>query len=105
MSVALITESNLTNIANAIRSKRHISDTFYPSEMAEAILAIHTADLENLTATSNGTYTPSANKDGFGQVVVQVPVDVPYTVSEYGDAIVFTGTAVSSQSDAIVLTT
>lgn len=105
MAHVLVTESNFDDIADAIRAKNGSSDTYRPGDMAEAILAIHTSDLENLTAVSNGTYLPSADKDGFGRVVVQVPVDVPFTVSEYADAIVFTGSAVSSQNDAIVLTT
>lgn len=37
MSQVLITESNLTNIANAIRSKNGSSDTYTPAEMATAI--------------------------------------------------------------------
>ena len=102
---ALITQQYLTNIANAIRQKLGVSTTYYPSEMPDAIRAIMTADLEPLSATSNGIYTPSANKDGFSQVTVNVPVDVPFTVSEYDNAIVFTGSAVSSQDDAVVITT
>lgn len=50
MSVALITESNLTSIANAIRTKRNVSDTYYPEEMAGAINEIKT-----LNATVSGT--------------------------------------------------
>jgi hypothetical protein len=36
----LITESNLTNIANAIRTKTGSTDTYTPAAMPSAILAI-----------------------------------------------------------------
>ena len=42
MSIALITESYLTNIANAIRSKTNTTQTFTPAQMASAIDAIPT---------------------------------------------------------------
>lgn len=102
---ALVTQQFLTDIANAIRQKRGVSTRYQPSQMPDAIRAITTADLEALSVTSNGVYTPSAGKDGFSQVTVNVPVDVPFTVTEYGEAIVFTGSAVSSQNDAVVITT
>lgn len=49
---ALITESHLTNIANAIRTKRNYTSStkFYPSEMASEILGITT-----LAASVSGT--------------------------------------------------
>lgn len=37
MSKVLVTESNLQNIANAIRTKNGSSDTYTPSEMSTAI--------------------------------------------------------------------
>ena len=40
MSKVLVNESNLTNIANAIRGKNGSTDTYKPSEMAAAITAI-----------------------------------------------------------------
>lgn len=102
---AMITQQYLTNIANAIRQKLGVSTTYYPSEMPDAIRAITTTDLEALSVTSNGSYTPSTGKDGFSQVAVNVPVNVPFTVTEYGDEIVFTGSAVTSEDDAVVITT
>ena len=49
MAYVLLTESHLTNIANAIRTKRNVSDTYYPEEMAGAINGIAT-----LTASVSG---------------------------------------------------
>ena len=40
MSQVLITDTNLTNIANAIRTKTGSSDTYTPAAMPSAILAI-----------------------------------------------------------------
>lgn len=102
---ALVTQQFLTDIANAIRQKRGVSVRYQPSQMPDAIRAITTADLEALSVTSNGVYTPSANKDGFSQVTVNVPVNVLFTVTEYRDTIAFTGSAVTSEDDAVVITT
>lgn len=55
---ALITEASLTDAANAIRSKLGVSDTYYPSEMGDAIRSIKTvsvqADGNTLVLTGNG---------------------------------------------------
>jgi hypothetical protein len=40
MAQVLVTDTYLTNIANAIRSKKEVSDTYTPEEMANAILSI-----------------------------------------------------------------
>ena len=42
MAKVLVSESNLTNIANAIRSKNGSNNTYTPAQMAPAILAIPT---------------------------------------------------------------
>ena len=42
MAKVLVSESNLTNIANAIRSKNGSSNTYTPAQMGPAILAIPT---------------------------------------------------------------
>ena len=62
MARVLVNESNLQNIANAIRSKNGLSDTYTPSQMAGAISAISTGlDIKKLTATvsadKTSTYT------------------------------------------------
>lgn len=44
MAKAKITEANLQRIANAIRRKRQINDTFLPSEMADEIMQIDGGD-------------------------------------------------------------
>lgn len=73
MSKVLVTESSLESIADAIRAKNGTENTYRPGEMAAAIEAIETPDLEALTATQNGTYAPSAGKNGFSGAVVNVP--------------------------------
>lgn len=58
MEKALITEASLTDAANAIRSKLGVSDTYYPSEMGDAIRSIKTLAAEvrgtTLYLTGNG---------------------------------------------------
>ena len=55
MSKAIITESLLTDIADAIRSKLGGSDTYTPAEMAAAIRQI-VSTLVAKTIMQNGTY-------------------------------------------------
>ena len=76
MSKAIITESLLTDIADAIRSKLGGSDTYTPAEMAAAIRQI-ASTLVAKTITQNGTYYPADdNADGYSSVTVNIP-DAP----------------------------
>ena len=63
MSKAIITESYLTDIADAIRGKTGGSDTYTPAQMAGAITAIPTGSTAELiysgTVTSSTTSTSS----------------------------------------------
>ena len=102
MSKAIITESYLTGIANAIRAKLGVQDTYTPPQMAAAIESIPTGgitptgtkqitqngthdvteyasanvnvqpNLQSKTATQNGTVTPDQGYDGLSSVVVDV---------------------------------
>lgn len=101
MSRALITESYLTGIANAIRTKLGVPDTYTPPQMAAAIESIPTGitptgtknitqngthdvtqyasanvnvqpNLQSKTVTENGTVTPDQGYDGLSAVVVNV---------------------------------
>jgi len=59
MSRALITESYLTSIANAIRAKLGVQDSYTPPQMAAAIESIPTGGITptgTLNISENGTY-------------------------------------------------
>lgn len=95
----LITETNLEDIATAIRAKRKVSDSYYPREMAAAIRAIETEpDLEAISIVANGRYTPSEGVDGFSSADVNVPSLNAYVTE---DAIVLTGSKVTEQDDTV----
>ena len=102
MSKVLVTESYLSQIANAIRSKFGSSEEYRPGDMGAAILSIPTGgivptgtinitqnethdvtqyasanvnvqpNLQSKTATQNGTVTPDQGYDGLSSVVVEV---------------------------------
>ncbi len=73
MSKAIITESLLSDIADAIRAKLGGSDTYTPAEMAAAIMQI-ASTLIAKTVTQNGTYyAADDDADGYSSVTVNIP--------------------------------
>lgn len=73
MGRAIITESLLTDIADAIRSKLGSTDSYTPAEMAAAIMQI-ASTLVAKTVTQNGTYYPADDDaDGYSVVTVNIP--------------------------------
>ena len=77
MANVIINDTNLTNIANAIREKNGLTDTYKPSEMATAILAIQgggTTEVEPIVLTGDCTYAcagvlAGAYIDSFGYTI------------------------------------
>jgi len=74
MSQAIISESNLTAIADAIRAKNGSSATYTPAQMATAIAALPVGGSSNVVI---GTFTTSST-EGAAQSVT-----IPYTGSGY----------------------
>lgn len=62
MGKVLVSEENLTNIANAIRSKAGTEDTFKPGEMATAIESIESGGGSNIT---KGVIINSCDAEGY----------------------------------------
>lgn len=74
-TLALITQSVLTQIANSIRSKLGTSDTYLPSEMPAAIDSISGGTTGPKTITANGVYDAQDDSyDGYSVVTVNVSV-------------------------------
>ena len=76
MAQKLYEESNIQAIADAIRGKNGLTNTYKTSEMAAAITAIEGGGaIEALDITSNGTYTAPEGVDGYSPITVNVPQD------------------------------
>lgn len=75
MSKKLYEESNIQEIANAIREKNGEETTYKVSEMAEVIrnLPSSGAIITSLNVTKNGTYSSPSGIDGYSPVTVNVP--------------------------------
>lgn len=73
MSKALVTESDMYAIGNAIRAKLGVTTAYRPGDMPAAIAQIGGAPvLQSLAVTSNGEYAPPEGVDGFDSVSVSV---------------------------------
>lgn len=77
MTDYLTTDTELTSIANAIRTKGGTAANLtYPTGFVSAINAIPTgggsANIEALSVTQNGTYTAGGGVDGYSPVTVSV---------------------------------
>lgn len=82
MSKVMLSESYLDDIADAIRAKNGLTDTYKPSEMAEAISELGGATLGSKTITENDTYYASSDDlDGYFSVTVNVPNPSTGTIS------------------------
>lgn len=76
MSKVFIEESTLTAIGDAIREKTSKTELIPPLDMPQEIKDIQTGGtVEEITITSNGTYTAPDGIDGYTPVIVNVPQD------------------------------
>ena len=85
MSDYKVTDSELTGIANAIRTKGGTSSPLvFPDGFTSAIGAIPAGGgvIEPLSIIQNGTYTPPSGVDGYSPIVVNVPTSGGGDVSE-----------------------
>ena len=75
-------KSDLVNIADAVRSKLGVTDTYYVSELSSAIQSIQTGGAPSLqsksvTYTANGTNTITSDEGYDGLSSVDVTVAIP----------------------------
>lgn len=74
MSKKLYEESNIQDIASAIREKNGTENQYTVAQMASAVRDITTQPtLQEKTIVRNGSYTPDEGFDGFSEVTVNVP--------------------------------
>ena len=86
MAKVTVSESALSAIGNAIRSKLVVQTTYKPSEMATAIQSIQTATLGTKSISANGTYAASSDSvDGYSEVTVNVANS--YVASDEGKVV------------------
>jgi hypothetical protein len=76
MAQVTVNESTLDAIGNAIRGKLGVQTTYKPNQMPAAIQSIEVPSLQEKTIYANGTYVPSAGKNGFSRVIVEVEGEV-----------------------------
>ena len=78
MSNVLVDQASLQDIADAIRSKLGIQDTYKPSEMADAIESISGGGItptgtKQVSITQNGTTTEDVSSYASAEITVNVP--------------------------------
>lgn len=78
MAKKLYEEADIQAIANAIRGKNGLTDTYKTNEMAAAITNLPTSGgsepvISALEITENGTYNAPEGVDGYNPVTVNVP--------------------------------
>lgn len=70
----LFDESNIENIAQAIREKNGSNSQYTTAQMPNAIRAIKTQpNLQEKSILENGEHLPDAGYDGFSKVTIAVP--------------------------------
>lgn len=113
MAKVAITEDYLQDIADAIRQKTGLSSTYYPSEMAQAILSISGSGGITPTGTINITENGTHNVTQYASANVQVPnpstgtlnitTNDTYDVTSYASAVVNvpTGSTINNQNKTV----
>lgn len=91
MAIVTVNDSTLTDIADSIRAKLGVQDTYKPSEMSDAIDSISGGDTptgtKQISITENGTTTEDVTNYASAEITVAVPVgsdNLPKVISNSG---------------------
>lgn len=109
MAKVLVSESNLTNIANAIREKNGSSNTYTPAQMATAISNIPTGGGITPTGSINITTNGTHDVTNYASAVVNVPtgsgsseIRVSYPTNLHYQSIAFSYTNRNTTSNGVL---
>lgn len=100
MTKVLVTESYLSDTAQAIRDKNGLELYYRPSQFAEAInnLSIGAPVIEPLSVYSNGVYNVPSGINGYSPVTVNIPNR--YESSDEGK-VLYNGELINQNSSVI----
>lgn len=86
MAIVTVTEANLEDIGDAIRARAGTSDTFFPSQMAQAIRNIPNVEVDPTLTISGAAADAKVTGDRIRETEVFIHSMIDDTLSIYGKA-------------------